>query len=250
MTQQKLQLILRDAGLGSRRDAEQMIREGRVTLNGAVVTDPAAVADPEKDYIKLDGKRVREPSTAKTYYLFHKPRFVISTMEDPEGRPCLRDFMKGIKGNLFPVGRLDFDAEGLMILTNDGALAQKLSHPSNQIPRTYLVKVRGVPDDRALARIRRGMDIGDGERVGNVNWSVVHKQKTTTWIRVVLYEGKKNELKRIFFRIGHPARKIRRTSFGPFTLGGLAPGQWRPFTPAESTRVAALLRTRKVDKSL
>jgi 23S rRNA pseudouridine2605 synthase len=244
MTEQKIQLILRDAGLGSRRDAEQMIRDGRVTLNGAVVTEPAVVADPEKDYIKLDGKRVRPPSTEKVYYLFHKPRFVVSTMEDPEGRPCLKDYMKGIKGNLFPIGRLDFDAEGLMILTNDGALAQKLSHPSNQIPRTYYVKVRGVPDERSLARIRRGMDIGEGDRIGEVQWSVIRKQKTSTWIRIVLYEGKKNELKRIFFRVGHPARKIRRISFGPFTLGGLDTGRWRPFTPSESTRVASLVRTR------
>lgn len=245
MATRKLQLILRDAGLCSRRDAEEMIREGRVTLNGASVKDPTVLADPEKDHIKLDGKRVGVPSPKKSYYLFHKPRFVISTMDDPKGRPCLKDFLKGVKGPLFPVGRLDFDAEGLMILTNDGSFAQKLSHPSHQIPRSYLVKVRGVPDDRALSRIRPGMNIGGGERVGNVSWSVVRKQNTTTWINITLQEGKKNELKRIFFRIGHPTRKIRRTSFGPFTLTGLAPGQVRPMTPAEIAHVVSLLRSKK-----
>jgi 23S rRNA pseudouridine2605 synthase len=241
MAQKRVQLIIRDAGLASRRKAEEMILEGRVTLNGSIVTDPTMTADPERDHIKVDGKLLLRPDSAKYYYLFNKPRNVVSTMSDPEGRPCVGDLLKPLKKRFFTVGRLDFDAEGLMILTNDGQLAQKLSHPSHRIPRTYLVKVRGTPDDRLLSTIKRGMRIGDGERVGDVLWSVVKKQKTTTWLRIVLYEGKKNEIKRIFLQIRHPVRKIRRVGFGPLTLGTLPVGEWRPLTEREMTKLTAII---------
>jgi 23S rRNA pseudouridine2605 synthase len=161
MPLKKIQLIIRDAGLTSRRKADEMILEGRVTLNGVVIDDITARADPEKDHIKVDGKLLRNTETAKYYYLFNKPRNVVSTLNDPEGRPCIGDVLKPLKKRLFTVGRLDFDVEGLMILTNDGQLAQKMSHPSQQIPRTYLVKVAGSPDDRLLATIKKGMSIGE-----------------------------------------------------------------------------------------
>jgi 23S rRNA pseudouridine2605 synthase len=241
MAQKRVQLIIRDAGLASRRKAEEMILEGRVTLNGSIVTDPTMTADPDRDHIKVDGKLLLRPDSAKYYYLFNKPRNVVSTMSDPEGRPCVGDLLKPLKKRFFTVGRLDFDAEGLMILTNDGQLAQRLSHPSHRIPRTYLVKVRGTPDDRLLSTIKRGMRIGDGERVGNVLWSVVKKQKTTTWLRIVLYEGKKNEIKRIFLQIRHPVRKIRRVGFGPLTLGTLPVGEWRTLSEREMTKLAAIV---------
>lgn len=241
MPLRRIQLIIRDAGLASRRNAEEMILEGRVTLNGAVVEDPATKADPDKDHIKVDGKLLRPAESVKQYFLFNKPRHVVSTMRDPEGRPCVGDLIKPIRKGLFTIGRLDFDAEGLMILTNDGQLAQRLSHPSRRIPRTYLVKVRGMPDDKILGAIRKGMGIGDGDRVGQVSWSVIKRQKTTTWVKVVLFEGKKNELKRIFFRINHPVRKIRRISFGPFTLGKLPVGEWRSLTESETAKLASIL---------
>jgi 23S rRNA pseudouridine2605 synthase len=241
MAQKRVQLIIRDAGLASRRKAEEMILEGRVTLNGTIVTDPTMTADPDRDHIKADGKLLLRPDSAKFYYLFNKPRNVVSTMSDPEGRPCVGDLLKALKKRFFTVGRLDFDAEGLMILTNDGQLAQKLSHPSHRIPRTYLVKVRGTPEDRLLSTIKRGMRIGDGERLGDVLWSVVKKQKTTTWLRIVLYEGKKNEIKRIFLQIRHPVRKIRRVGFGPLTLGTLPVGEWRTLTEREITKLAAII---------
>jgi 23S rRNA pseudouridine2605 synthase len=241
MAQKRVQLIIRDAGLASRRKAEEMILDGRVTLNGSIVTDPTMTADPDRDHIKVDGKLLLRPDSAKYYYLFNKPRNVVSTMSDPEGRPCVGDLLKPLKKRFFTVGRLDFDAEGLMILTNDGQLAQKLSHPSHRIPRTYLVKVRGTPDDRLLSTIKRGMRIGDGERLGDVLWSVVKKQKTTTWLRMVLYEGKKNEIKRIFLQIRHPVRKIRRVGFGPLTLGTLPVGEWRTLTEREMTKLAAII---------
>ncbi|HMK35952.1 MAG TPA: pseudouridine synthase [Desulfomonilaceae bacterium] len=242
MPLKKVQLIIRDAGLASRRKAEDMILEGRVTLNGMIIDDLTLRADPEKDHIKVDGKLLREPDLAKSYFLFNKPRNVVSTLSDPEGRPCLGDVLKSLKKRLFTVGRLDFDAEGLMILTNDGQLAQKLSHPSQQMSRTYVVKVAGNPDDRVLGTIRKGMHIGEGERVGDVRVTVVRKQKTTTWIKIVLFEGKKNEIKRIFSKIRHPVRKIRRIGFGPFSLGTLEVGAWRPFTVAETAKLAELMK--------
>jgi 23S rRNA pseudouridine2605 synthase len=236
----KLQLVLRNSGVASRRKAEELINEGRVTVNGQEITDPAFRVDPDRDHIKVDGKLIRAAAHEKEYYLFNKPRHVVSTMDDPEGRPCVGDYLRQVKKRLFTVGRLDFDAEGLMILTNDGQLAQTLSHPSNRMPRVYLVKVKGVPDKEQLAKIKKGMSLGEGERVGDIELTLLNKQSTTTWIRIVLYEGKRNEIKRIFFRIDHPVRKLRRIGFGPFTLGALPTGELRPLTGEELTKLKKL----------
>lgn len=241
MAAKKIQLIIRDSGLGSRRMAEELIREGRVTLNGQVVTHPGQLADPETDHIKVDGKRVRTDEVTRRYYLFNKPRNMVSTFNDPQDRPCIGDLFGTRKKGLFTVGRLDFDAEGLMILTNDGAFAEKMTHPSHAVPRTYVVKVKGNPDEKTLARIRKGMSIGDGERVGRVMWKVIQRQKASTWLRIVLFEGKKNEIKRIFTRIGHPIRRIRRVGFGPFSLGDLPAGKWRALTSIETAKLARLV---------
>ncbi len=224
---------MRDAGIASRRQAEEMIRDGRVTLNGALVRQPGQLADPDRDHIKVDGKLLRSPTGPKRYYLFNKPQHVVSTFRDPQDRPSLADYIRGPRKGLFAVGRLDFDAEGLMILTDDGAFAQSLSHPSHEVSRTYVVKVKGVPDQTDLARIRPGMPIGYGDRVGKIQVSVIKAQKTSTWLKFVLYEGKKNEIKRICSRIGHPVRKIRRIAFGAFSLGRLRPGHMRALSASE-----------------
>lgn len=233
MAEEKIQLILRNAGIASRRGSEQLIQEGRVTINGRIVESPIDKADPDRDHIKVDGKLLRPKALERRFYAFNKPRFVVSTMNDPEGRPALGDVIRQLGKPLFSVGRLDFDAEGLMILTSDGDAAHRLSHPSFRIPRTYLVKVRGVPESRNLERIRKGMFLGEGDRVGQVEWKVTKIQSATTWLRLTLYEGKKNEIKRIFFRIGHPVRKIRRISFGPIALGDLGVGKWRLLRDSE-----------------
>ncbi len=242
MAQKKIHVIMRDAGVGSRRKAEELIREGLVTLNGEVVEQLGVTADPETDHIKVAGKLIRPQVETKSYYIFNKPRFVVSTFSDPQDRPTVGELVKPIKKRLFMVGRLDFDAEGLIILSNDGSLTQKLSHPSSAIERTYLVKVRGTPDSKALGGIRKGMPIGGGERVGEINWTVTKRQKTTTWLKIILREGKKNEIKRIFFRIGHPVRKLRRVGFGPLSLGTLPTGAWRELTAAEQDRLIACVK--------
>jgi len=241
MPLKRIHLIIRDAGLGSRRHAEEMIQEGRITVNGETIDQLGAMADPEKDHIKVDGKLLQLRDITKFYYAFNKPRNVVSTMKDPEGRPCIGDLIKQIKKHLFPVGRLDFDAEGLMLLTNDGQLAEKLSHPRNKILRTYLVKVRGRPDDRLLSTIKKGMSLGEGDRLGEIQWTVIKEQKTTTWIKLLLYEGKKNEIKRIFFRLRHPVRKIRRIRFGPIALEKLQVGSWRPLVDSELSKLKELM---------
>ena len=241
MSLKKIQIILRDSGLGSRRKAEELVREGRVTINGQVILEPEQTADPETDHIKVDGKLIKATEPEPVIYLFNKPRFVVSTMSDPEGRPCLGELIKKLNKPIFSVGRLDFDAEGLIVLTNNGALAQKLSHPSYRIPRTYLVKVKGVPEDDSLKMIRKGMNLGEGERLGDVSWSVLTRQKTTTWIKITPYEGNTNEIKRIFFRVNHPVRKLRRISFGPFNLGALPTGAWRPLTDPEKIKAEELM---------
>jgi len=239
MAEEKIQLILRNAGITSRRGSEQLIKEGRVTISGRVVESPVERADPDRDHIKVDGKLLRLKEFERRFFAFNKPRFVVSTMNDPEGRPALGDLVRKLGKPIFSVGRLDFDAEGLMILTNDGDAAHSLSHPSFRIPRTYLVKVRGVPESRDLGRIRKGMLLGEGDRLGQVEWKVTKIQAATTWLRLTLYEGKKNEIKRIFFRIGHPVRKIRRISFGPISLGDLATGKWRPLRDSEREMLLA-----------
>jgi 23S rRNA pseudouridine2605 synthase len=244
MASKKIQLIIRDAGLGSRRAVDEMIREGRVTLNGRIVDDPAATADPEKDHIKVDGKLLHPSYAPKQYYLFHKPRNVVSTLSDPQGRVCVGDLIKSLRKGLFTVGRLDFDAEGLMILTNDGTLAERLTHPSHRVSRTYNVKVQGHPSPKALARIKPGMSIGEGDRLGNVEFRVTEPLKGSTWIRIVLYEGKKNEIKRIFKTIRHPVRRIRRIGFGPLYLGRLPVGQWRRLTLDELDRLRATVASK------
>ncbi|MFH1117850.1 MAG: pseudouridine synthase [Pseudomonadota bacterium] len=242
MPLKRIHLIIRDAGLGSRRHAEEMIREGRITVNGEIMDQLGAMADPERDHVKVDGKLLLAHDAPKYYYAFNKPRNVVSTMKDPEGRPCVGELIKQIKKHLFTVGRLDFDAEGLMLLTNDGQLSEKLSHPRNKIPRTYLVKVRGGPDEKLLSTIKKGMSLGEGDRLGEVQWTVIKQQKTTTWIKLLLYEGKKNEIKRIFSRLRHPVRKIRRIRFGPVALGKLPVGSWRQLTDVELLKLGELMR--------
>jgi 23S rRNA pseudouridine2605 synthase len=238
MPLERIQKILSRAGVASRREAEKMILERRVTVNGRVVDTLGSKADPSKDHIKLDGKRVGR-FDSKMSLLLNKPRSYLSTVEDPQERPTVMSLCKAVKQRLYPVGRLDFDAEGLLVLTNDGELANILTHPRFEVPRTYLAKVIGVPEEKELNRLKRGVMLEDG-RARVVSCLVVSKKEKHSWVRVVVTEGRNHLVKRIFSAIGHPVLKLKRVEFGPLQLGNLPIGQFRYLTVEEIEKIRNL----------
>jgi len=219
-----------------------MIFEGRIIVNGKVVDTLGFKADPSKDHIRVDGKRMN-PFEPKITLLLNKPRGFLSTVKDPEGRPTVMDLVKKVKWRVYPVGRLDFDAEGLLLLTNDGDLAYTLSHPMFSIPRTYWVKVAGAPEQKRLARLKRGVMLEDG-RTRVVSFSILRQGEKNSWVRVVVTEGRNHLVKRMFSAIGYSVLKLKRTEFGPIELGDLPFGQFRYLTPEEVGNLKKLIANR------
>jgi len=205
--------------------------EGRVAVNGKIIEALGFKADPFKDHIKVDGKRLT-PFETKVFLLLNKPRGYLSTVKDPKGRPTIMDLLKNLKWRIYPVGRLDFDAEGLLLLTNDGDLAHLLSHPRFSVPKTYLVKVTGVPEEKKLIRLKRGVAFEDGEAKA-VSCSLIRQKEKNSWVRVVVTEGRNHLVKRMFSAIGHPVLKLKRIEYGPIQLGDLPFGQFRFLAPEE-----------------
>jgi 23S rRNA pseudouridine2605 synthase len=238
MSLERIQKVLAKAGIASRRDAEKMILEGRVRVNGRVVDVLGQKVDPSKDYIKVDGKRIVR-SESNVTLLLNKPRNYLSTVEDPQHRPTVIDLCKGVRQRVYPVGRLDFDAEGLVILTNDGELANILTHPKYEMPRTYLAKVIGVPEEKDLNRLKRGIRLEDG-RAKAVSCHVFSEKEKHSWVRVVVAEGRNHLVKRMFSAIGHPVLKLKRVGFGPLQLERLPIGQFRYLTPEEVEMIKKL----------
>ena len=228
---ERLQKILSKAGLTSRRHAEKLILEGRVKVNGAVVTSLGFKADPQRDHIRVNGKPINkfEP---KVYLLLNKPRGCVTTLDDPLGRPTIRDLLHGEKRRIKPVGRLDFNSEGLLILTNDGELHQWLTHPRYEVPRTYLVKVKGIPDLKAMRRLRDGVKLEDGVSLP-ARVRFVKKLKMNSWMRLTVYEGRNKLIKRMCAAISHPMIRLKRIRYGSLTLGDLKPGKYRYLTSRE-----------------
>ncbi|MEN2993883.1 MAG: pseudouridine synthase [Thermodesulfovibrio sp.] len=227
---ERLQKILSKYGIASRRHAEKLIKEGRVTVNGKVAVI-GQKADPTKDYIKVDGKLLIKPEP-KVYYAFYKPRKVITSLFDPQGRPTIKDFLKGIKFRVYPVGRLDFDSEGLLLLTNDGDLAYKIMHPSYQIEKTYLVKIDGLIEPETIEKLKKGIKI-EGKLAIPVSVQLVRRLKANSWIRITLHEGKKRQIRKMLERVGHPVIRLIRIAIDGIKLGELKPGQLRPLTKEE-----------------
>ena len=215
-----------------------MIMEGRVSVNGKAVVTLGLKADPSKDHIRVDGRKLThfEP---KVILLLNKPRGYLSTVKDPKGRPTVMDLLKDVKWRIYPVGRLDFDAEGLLLLTNDGDLSHLLSHPGFSIPKTYLVKVKGVPDGKKLERLKRGVMLEDGEAQA-VSCSLIRQREKNSWVRVVVTEGRNHLVKRMFSAIGHPILKLKRIEYGPIQLGDLPFGKFRYLTPGEIEKIKRL----------
>jgi len=228
---ERLQKILSKAGIASRREAEKMVMGGRVSVNGKIVETLGLKADPSRDHIRVDGKKLTyfEP---KVVLLLNKPRSYLSTVEDPKGRPTIMDLLKDVKWRIYPVGRLDFDAEGLLLLTNDGDLANLLTHPRFCIPKTYLVKVAGVPDEKKLTRLKRGVMLEDGEAKA-VSCNLIRQREKNSWVQVVVTEGRNRLIKRMFSAIRHPVLKLKRIQYGPIRLGDLPFGRYRYLTPGE-----------------
>ncbi len=224
--EERIQKILSKAGIASRRKAEQLILEGRVFVNGKVAT-LGMKADMEKDYIKVDGKLVLKPEP-KTYIALNKPKGFLTTLEDPEGRPTIRELLRGIRYRVYPVGRLDFYSEGLLILTNDGELAYRLIHPSYKVPKTYLVKVKGIIDEKDLNKLRQGIMLEDGMTApAQIKRIRMPKTEKNSWLEITIHEGKKRQIRRMFERVRHPVLKLKRVRIDGIKLGNLPPGQWR-----------------------
>jgi 23S rRNA pseudouridine2605 synthase len=228
--EERLQKILARMGIASRRAAEELIAEGRVTVNGERAT-LGMKADPAHSHIKVDGKLLfrAEPLV---YYMLNKPRGVVSTLADPEGRPTVRDLLRGVRYRVFPVGRLDYDSEGLLLLTNDGEFSNALLHPSRKIPKTYVVKVKGVMPEEKMLKLRRGIRLEDG-RTQPARVRLIRESSANSWVEVTITEGRKRQVRRMVEAVGHQALKLRRISINGVKLSGLEPGALRPLTDKE-----------------
>jgi pseudouridine synthase len=227
----RLSKILAQAGLASRRGAEALLEAGRVTVNGTVRLEPGAQADPATDVITLDGRPVGARE-AHAYLLLHKPRGYVTSLHDPEGRPVVTDLLPRRSPRLFPVGRLDYDAEGLLLLTNDGELTNRLLHPRYEIPRVYEVEVERHVGPGDLERWRRGVLLPDGPALPSAV-QILKGGRGSTWLSVTFKEGRYREVKRYCKALGHPVMRLRRVQFGPLRLGALPLGQTRALTPPE-----------------
>jgi 23S rRNA pseudouridine2605 synthase len=227
----RLHKLIAQAGVASRRAAEKLIQEGRVAVNGKTVTELGVQVDPETEEVRVDGRQLqrREP---KVYLLFYKPKKCVTTLSDPQGRRTIVDFVAEINARVFPVGRLDYDAEGLLLLTNDGALANHLQHPRYEVPKVYEVKVVGHPGEDALQRLRTGVELEEG-KTAPAGVEVLGLLPRACWLRIVLRQGWNRQIKRMCLAVGHEVVKIKRVAYGPLTLGRLTPGSLRPLTAAE-----------------
>lgn len=234
MAKLRLNKILAQAGLASRRGGDRLILDGRVAVNGAVTREPGTLADPDVDRITVDGRAVGG-AEARHYVLLHKPSGYVTTVSDPQGRPVVADLVS-VGARLYPVGRLDWDVEGALLMTNDGALTHRLLHPRYELPRVYEAEVTGSVAPRDLERWRRGANLDDGPAVP-LGVDLVHSGPESSVLRLTFTEGRKHEVKRYCDALGHRVRRLRRLAFGPIVLGDLPKGASRPLTPRE---VAAL----------
>lgn len=228
---ERLQKIIAASGLTSRRKAEELITQGRVQVNGKTLTELGTKADPFKDRITVDGKPLQGPKALR-YLLLYKPPRYLTSLSDERGRPLVTDLLKKVRERVYPVGRLDYMSEGLILLTNDGAFAQAVSHPSKRVPRHYRVKVRGIPPMEQLERIRNGKIRLDGKPVRPERFELAGGQRNP-WFRITLTEGRNREIRRLFEAVGHPVVRLKRVGIGPIRVGRLKSGHWRELTPDE-----------------
>jgi 23S rRNA pseudouridine2605 synthase len=236
MRLERLQKLISQAGVASRRRAEEMILSGRVTVNGKVVRTLGSKADPNKDHIKVDGKLLLFHKPLQ-YILMNKPRGVITSLHDPQGRPTVRDLLRGVKIRVYPVGRLDYDTEGLLLLTNDGELAEYLMHPRSEVPKSYLAKIRGELSESEILKLSRGgMSLLEG-KTAPCQVKIVRRSGENSWIEMTLHEGKRRQVREMLIRIGHPVSKLKRVRYAFLTLNDLPAGGWRHLTQKEVAKL-------------
>lgn len=237
---ERLQKIISQAGLASRRDAEHYITDGKVTVNGKVVKELGAKANKDRDVIMVEGKRIR--SEKYVYILLNKPKGFVTTASDPEGRKTVLDIITDVKERIYPVGRLDYNTEGLLLLTNDGALTHSLIHPSHKIYKTYIAKVEGVPLEETLDILRAGVRLPEGDKTASAKMHIIDidQQKNISTIEITIGEGKNRQIRRMFEMIQHPVKNLKRIKFSFLTLIGVKRGQYRHLTMEEIRKLKTL----------
>jgi 23S rRNA pseudouridine2605 synthase len=248
--EQRLQKLIAAAGIASRRHAEELIAAGEVTVNGKVITEPGTKADAQRDHIKVRGKLIN-PLLAKrenVYLLLNKPKGYLSSVSDPDRRPMVTELLPPSLGRIYPVGRLDFNTEGLLLLTNDGEFTNFITSARNRVEKVYEVKVKGLPPEAALERIRRGVVLDDGTKTAPAKITKVAETKTNAWFEVVLHQGRNQQIRRMFDLIGHSVVKLRRARIGFLQDESLRPGEWRRLTPYEVRRLMKVDRKGKPEQ--
>lgn len=246
---ERLQKTLAKAGVASRRKCEEIIVAGRVEVNDKIVTELGVKVDPDVDQIKVDGRVVRMEKNI--YILFHKPKGVITSVVDPEGRKVVTDFIKGIKERIVPVGRLDYDTEGLLLLSNDGEFVHLLTHPKYQVPKTYHATVKGVPHGDVLERLKNGIMLEDGVTApADVEYVDVDPDDKHSIISITIHEGRNRQVRRMFESVNYPVQRLRRVQFGDLTLHGVSRGRYRHLSQEEVETFMTASETHKIHKNV
>lgn len=241
---ERLQKILAHAGVASRRTSETLIEQGRVAVNGKVVTQLGVKADPRQDTITVDGQPLPKLTQKLVYIIVNKPRNVLSAASDERGRRTVVDLV-GIPERVYPVGRLDLNSEGLILLTNDGDLTEKLTHPRYHLEKEYRVLVAGKPSTQTLQRWQQGGIEIEGKPAARAVVERMKTEKDHVWLRIILTEGRKRQIRQVARALGHPVKRLERIRIGPLKLGRLKPGQWRHLTPTEVHRLQTAVQTQK-----
>lgn len=237
----RLNKLIADSGLASRRHADKMIEEGLVTVNGKRVYELGVKVDPQHDKILVDGKILRKPLSQKLYLIFNKPAGVLTTMDDPEGRPTIAEYLGDVPSRVFPVGRLDWDSEGMILLTNDGDYANKVAHPKEEVTKTYLVKLDGKPEPRHLQKLKDGVSIVGGKvsarHIEKIKKSGDNKSEKYEWYKIVITEGKNRQIRQMFAKIGFDVMRLQRVSIGRLRMGAMKAGELMFINDVAANRV-------------
>ncbi len=240
---ERLQKFLARQGVASRRKAEEMILAGKIKVNGQTVTILGISIDPQKDKVEVEGKQLKK-APASVYFMLNKPRGYISSLSDPKGRKTIADLIEPIKERVYPIGRLDYDSEGLLLLTNDGDLTLALTHPSHQVRKIYRVRVNGLPTDKKLAKLETGIPLEDG-LTAPATVRFVDLLKGNALLEISIQEGRNRQIRRMCEYIGHPVLRLKRIKIGDLALGSLKSGEYRPLTAKELKLLKSYQKTKK-----